>query len=590
MIVRMLSAGMKRAGIEISQTFHSGFIGSSSSRFSLRFMNASLSVLCLATIAGLLPPLNAAEPTPSLEPSPLVTMTLRELLGAASSTENSKKKSAPPPVPAALLSAAYELDTSGDSPRLTLQASVRNFSDEWALVSIAGDGLAFQSTGENAAPLVRRENELQVMLQAGEARELELTAPIPNLLNPGVSLQLNPVLAPRSLLTIIPGKAPLSIEVNGAILTSEDAGRMVYQIPNKAEPVRISFSKPRPHQPSRWRSRAEVLVSQEESFLTYIGHFFLNALTGSAMEAELMLPAQATDIRIEGPDLADWRLVREGNDQATVFLRWKTRDLIDRQFQVTFRLVQPPLAEEWPLATFATRHAETEATYILRIPEAADLEGEGLFLEADAARLPSWVREELGSTPFAISSGPTTTINVRWLPRVQTAPAVIAMAEHSMQVVQDGTRLTRAIYHIQHEAPFRWQIRLPAGSELLECQVDSKSAQPVQTPGNALEFHLPLSKEQRSEIQIVYTDTGDSLDPVSGSLRLALPVSDLFAREIEWDLELPEVYTIDSIESNARVMPPAAKASHHQARVQKRLNRGEPVVAELYYRQADLED
>ena len=80
----------------------------------------------------------------------------------------------------------------------------------------------------------------------------------------------------------------------------------------------------------------------------------------------------------------------------------------------------------------------------------------------NSARLPDWIRQELQSNDYnTAQSGAELELQATWLPRVQTAQAMINRAEFHSRIVEDGGLLVAAEFTLQHEAPLSWRVHLP---------------------------------------------------------------------------------------------------------------------------------
>jgi len=543
--------------------------------------------LPIALLLLTLPLAARGEPTPASGPAEL-TLTLRDWLSASQSGPSTPAKT--PLIAAALLSAVYTLDLTNSEPTLSLAIEARNFLEDWALVPVTGATLPFQSLDETPAALVQRDGQLQLMLEASSGATIELTSPVPPLSDGAGSIRIEPMPAARSLLRIRRNAEEPMALVTGATALQSGGETQLYQLPQDPNAaVTIQLEAFRPLLPSRWRSRTEWLVQSEDGHLQFEAHLHLTALDGSAVAATLRIPPQATGIDLQSDDLASWRPVREAG--ATLLpLEWKTRDLLDRQVALRFKIAQSPLADAWSLPDIAVETAEeATALYLIEIPEGAELQAPGLVTDRSRERLPDWIRQAFGSAPFALLTDPAEpTLQVTWLPRVTTAPAIIAEASHAMRIVPDGALLTRATYAIEHDAPLRWRIRLPQESELLSASRGDEPIQPIATADGALEIPLPATERRTTQVSLAFTGRVAALDPVSGRLDLALPQTALFTHLSTWAVAIPESYEIDSIESNFEIRPRQKEAKPWEVELQKRLGRGEQGLAELYYRQADL--
>jgi hypothetical protein len=98
---------------------------------------------------------------------------------------------------------------------------------------------------------------------------------------------------------------------------------------------------------------------------------------------------------------------------------------------------------------------------------------------------------------------------------------------------------------------------------------------------------LPPAGKEASQIQLSFTAAGEALDPVSGTLALALPRTPLFIRTLNWRIDLPAAYRAEVHgnlirDSLAAADPPSA------IRLRKNLCRDEVPAVSVFYQRADL--
>ncbi len=519
--------------------------------------------------------------------SPTLTLTLADLLRPASIPEVKPEPAPPPPVASALVSAVYTLDFSEAPPVLRLVATAENFSESWQLVPIHGGGLLFESAEPGG--LVYHEGWPQWMSRERGERILDLKAALPLERDGVLNVSLAPAVSGYSRLIVSGTPQGQEVQVHGATPLQSDAGSKHWQLPTNGSPVRIQVAAPKPSVPSEWSLASAVLVTASESWLVYAVRMQLSARSGSGLEALLELPQHARGVEVMGEDLESWQLVREEGGAAQLRLQWSTRDLLDHEIRLSYKIAQAPLALRWELMAPRLASGDSEQDFVLVSPPGAQLRGEGLQEGAGRNRLPGWMADAVGASAFSLLAGPAkAAVEITWLPPVQTAAAVVTRGSHQTQIVEDGSMLTEATYVLALEHPTAWRIALPEGSRLLACTVDGKIAAPVAVDG-ALEFALPASGRREAKIVFSYTGNVGELDLVSGRLEVALPVTPLFAHELAWRLSLPESYEMDAVESNLTHVVPKEDEKSGGLVLQKRLTQGIPPLAEIFYKKRGLQ-
>lgn len=244
-------------------------------------------------------------------------------------------------------------------------------------------------------------------------------------------------------------------------------------------------------------------------------------------------------------------------------------------------VVTPPQASTWVL------QSEVHLDY-----REGRLSYQCLKKTLQSKRLPEWLREKVGPRAFLTAeAGETYALKANWLPRLQTAQAMVAEASYESRLVADGALLVKASYIISHQAPMSWRLELPKIDEVLTCKVNATAVQPVKRGEGILEFSLPQPTESTTTVSLCYAARLDPFDQVSGRCDLELPRTDLFIHDLKWDLQLPDEYRTTALEGNV-----AIDRRNHQSQsdsilhLRKELVRGEHPALELYYQRRGLDN
>ncbi|WP_193212291.1 hypothetical protein [Luteolibacter marinus] len=344
----------------------------------------------------------------------------------------------------------------------------------------------------------------------------------------------------------------------------------------------------RPPQPSDWSWQFQVLVREDEGELVHVVSGRASATGGSGLSAGLRLPADAREVSAQGSDLASQRTGRDADGTTRLNLKWKSRDLLEREIVLSYRRPLRPLDSTWQLATPMGTGALQTRFLIAANPRRA-FEAAGLAGPFDAGNLPAALREALAGSPYFTLEGKdgTTPLQARELPLVATADAVIPKAAWFLQQEVDGSRLIEGVLEVEHRQPLRIALESPAGATLLNCSVNGRETRPVDRGDGRIEIPLPPGGESTTKLQLSFTAAGDPLDPVSGTLSLALPRTPVFIHSLSWRIDLPAAYRSE-VNGNLTRTSLESGDPGSAIRLGKNLCRDEVPAVAVFYQRADL--
>ena len=357
--------------------------------------------------------------------------------------------------------------------------------------------------------------------------------------------------------------AGLEARVNGQAAASVD-GAAVFLLPGDAGEITLELAAPKieeapkplpPITPSHWQTQSQVLVRFAEGRLRFTARVFARSDDGSGLDMTLALPANAGAITATGDDLADWSQTRADDGRRLLRIRWKTRDVLDREILIAYAVSQSPLAEQWTLqAPASPDDKDVRHLYAILPADGLELKGDALRAAVESRRLPEWMRTEIGGAAFVTAEAPAQLVlQAHWLPAIATAEAIVSEAKAALRLVADGATQTSISYTIKHAAPLAWRLELPANVELLSCTVQGAAAQPVQRENGVIELALPAPEKGATAVALVYTAKLKPLDPVSGDVALELPRTPLFIEHLDWSVSLPAAFEITAIDGNVSV-------------------------------------
>jgi hypothetical protein len=164
-----------------------------------------------------------------------------------------------------------------------------------------------------------------------------------------------------------------------------------------------------------------------------------------------------------------------------------------------------------------------------------------------------------------------------------TDDAIVSTALYTTQVVRDGSALTEGAITVLHDHPAKLILQLPDSSKLLQCHVKGDPVRPIVGDGNRVEIPLddPATDGAESEVKISFTAGLAPLQLAEGELDLALPQTPLFAKQIDWNVQLPTTYDLSF---SGNVDPITDKATAPGLHLRKSLCRDQQPQARITYR------
>ncbi|NOX98245.1 MAG: hypothetical protein GXP30_00665 [Verrucomicrobia bacterium] len=356
---------------------------------------------------------------------------------------------------------------------------------------------------------------------------------------------------------------------------------------------------------SIWEIQSQVFVRYAEGRLNYETRVFAQSDAGSGLSMELVLPQNVASVSVDGDDIASWRLARSQDGQRKLLIAWKTRDQLDRRFQLSYQIAQSPLSDKWVIVPPEVAGEGATAKHLIAIEAVEGLEwkGEGLNAAVASRRLPKWLREHLQKVEFVTAETQSSLeLQANWLPLLETLQATVSHAKFETRLVNDGAMLVKAEYHVQLDGALDWTVNIPSLDQMLTCEVNGKAVKPVRRSENELEFHLkePSAGEKEGKETVVsfsYALQSKPFDSVSGQVAVELPQTDLFIHRLDWDLNIPEIYNAQ-VEGNVQEVINRSSAKSktqnvkngHIIRLHKELCRGERPAVEVHYQRRGIDD
>lgn len=536
--------------------------------------------VALAVALSLAGGIHAAAPLDLAESQAKVILPYAEVKALL---EAAQPKVAPkrPPIDSAIASARISFALDSATPAATAVFEVDVFASDWRIIPLIGTPFILKSATAPGATVLIKDGILCLLVREPGRVAVTLDFEIPTaLVEPGaapVSLRVFPAAIGRLAVSKLPPRVR-------AILAAENRQSTTGALPIPANggEVTLQLVEDKPVVATTWAAEVQTLVVQREDRLSVVSRIHLRGDSGSGLSAELELPGAAMQARISGPDLQP---ARQGADRKTL-LAWNTAGILDREISVAYDLSSPAPGEPWTVQLPRIAKASRATGRTILVPQAGTRISSKAGRILDAAQsLPSWADASLSASgALEVASAEPFLVETRVLPRLEADTARIPRAEYHTRLVPDGAQLCEARIQIQHRGPLRWRFSLPKESELLSCEVDGRSVNPLIAGDGLLELAIGGSAQSdtSSLVSLSYTARGVAFAPVEGRRSLALPATPLFIEELAWGVALPAGYETTAFEGNVE---PVAGGSETNFR--RRLVRNDAPAVEIYYRKRD---
>lgn len=504
------------------------------------------------------------------------------------------------PVPFVVHRADVRIALGDAASKVDAEFEVEALDKKWQRIPLLGGDIRLEKAeagersivwNEGYALLTNAPGKTPVSMQLATRGLRQFTLPL--------KLTLGTASAKRLSVSGIP--AGMEARVNGQAGTFA-GGAAVFLLPGDAGEISLEVAAPKieevpkpppPITPSHWLTQSQVLVVFKEGRLHFGAHVFARSDDGSGLDLTVALPANASAIKVSSDDLADWSQTRADDGRRVIHIRWKTRDILDREMTIAYAVPQSPLAEQWTLtAPVGPDDNAPRQLFALVTKDGLELKGDGLRAAVESRRLPEWMRVAIDDATFvtAETTAPLV-LQTHWLPTIATAEAIVSEAKATLRLVADGATQTAIAYTIRHQAPLAWRLELPSDVELLSCTVAGAAAQPIQRDKGVIELAIPAPEKGATTVSLVYAAKLKALDPVSGNAALELPRTPLFIEHLDWSIAIPGAFEITAIDGNVSVAGNTADPGRGDQAIALRKDfcRAERPAVSLFYQRRSLE-
>lgn len=515
---------------------------------------------------------------------------LRRLIEAARAQEITK-----PVTPPSLSSSRLKLLLDGDAPVIDAEFQAFRDSEGFSRVPLIGGDVSAESHEGDGGWLVVNKG---MICQIGERAGVSDTNVRLRITSTGGSFKL--VLPPCPGTSIdtsgLPEDAAIGVTLGGAerIISSgvrlalpADAGEIRFRLLDQDE----STEALRPPEPSEWIWQHQALVVPVEGELHYCLLAHASATGGSAVESILRLPSDARRFTATGDDLLDARTSRDAEGNPLLHLKWKTRDVMERDLEIQYRIPVRPLDDRWTLKVPVGESSDSTRSRFI-IPSSASIEyaADGLSAPITSDSVVSGLSRYLGgSSCQVLESGASVEVTVRRLPVVATEDAVVSDAGWVLSMEPDGSMLLEGNLQVDHAAAQGVVFDTPEGMNLLSCRVSGRQVDPVNLGEGRIEVAVPAPAKKGSAtlIAVSFTGKSEAFDPLEGTLALALPQTPLFIRSLMWRIDMPDGYTAEIHGNLTRVVKSGSDPAS-SIRMRKNLCRDERPEVRVFYQSRNL--
>ena len=537
-----------------------------------------------ATIAGALIALSCPLPGQQLDDAE-VRIPYRELKQLLARAEPEAKPQTPEP---ALLSARLRVSVENDRAIVAGRFRTLAFGETPGLVPLLGGDVSLEQQEPADAAVILEDKRLCLVTDQAGSRALDLRL-LPMTKEDGFSIDVPA--CPSVILETgeLPAERALAVrwERHEEIL---GPGRLL-PLPNTGVTVTLRILDQRetreallPPEPSQWTWQHEALVIPASGELIYQVIASATASDGSGVEAQLPMPRDAREITIQGEDLATHRIVRGANRSLALAITWKTRGILDRRLEISYRMPLRPLDREWLLQ--APGDADTRTRFLIGSSPVLSYAADGLSEPLDPSGLPAVLAKALdGMNYHHLEAATTASLTATPIPLAATEQGVIKQAEWALKVEPDGSMLATGILLIEHKGPLGFILDTPPDMKLLTCELAGKALAPTDLGGGKIKVALPASGDT-SRLTCAFTRAAGALDPVEGTLALTLPRTPLFIHALKWVIDLPEGYQAETHGNLIRLPSPGGQSS--RILLAKNLCRDERPEVRVFYQRADL--
>ena len=503
---------------------------------------------------------------PPLSAPGTVTLTLSEYDRLVDRASRPDPRPAPPPANAVLSRAQYHARVDGTIVRGTLKVDGEVFRKGPVKIPLL-DGVALFEGKADGRPLpLIRDN-------GGNATVISGPATFSAVLDWGVALEASPGHASFTLPAVQAGSVtatvdlpgdPVDVRVDFGVITRRQSasGRTLLQLTSRSgqrAQVLWAVRESGPQvQPADARMLADVksLWRIGEADVQLIALVDITMIRGTARTFSLQLPAGFEVSSVNGGSL-------EASESKGGTLILTVRDTQERRHQFLVSAERGheagPFKLEAPLVSLPGAQRETgevaiEAAGTVEVNADGDPALRRMDVREVHASLRQLAREPLlAAFRYQRRPGETRSLALD-VKRFPDAPVIAAVADRAVAttlVTTEGRMLTEVALWVRNQAQPFVEVTLPSGATMLSVEVEGESARPVQgTDGLRVPLLRPGFRPAGAyRVSFVYLNAGRPFEK-RGDTRMALAAIDLPISVLEWELFVPDRYSVKSVGGN----------------------------------------
>jgi hypothetical protein len=517
-----------------------------------------------------------------------VTIPYQEFKRLLDATTAAAKLEDSPNLPGAVTRAVIRLSFDPAHPAGEAEFDVNTFGHKWVFVPFFGLNLPITNVVCENAAIVPRNGVLCLLTNRPGSTKVTLDFDIPSSLLNGrgeaFSMQLAPVTSGELEFSNVPSAKRILVAGN-----TVDTNKPLPLLPQGGE-LKIKCVADNAEVSTVWSQATQTLVKPTLDSIQIESHIHLSSESGSGLSGAAELPVTASKLVIVGADLQPAQINLSGSGRRKILLTWETTGILDRNIIVSYELPNPEPGRPWGIENprFG-KELDPQTNLTVIAPMAGStIQSDNAQTGSDVSQLPYWMQSKLVTSDFyLIRSVTPVTASIHMLPVLKPDNARILTASYRTSLVPDGSLKCEAGFKIEYRNAFSWRFRLPDGSALLDCQVNSNPTSPIVQADGELELPIPAPNNTGNvnslTVLISYTTRGSKFEPVEGKLSLSLPSTQLFVERLEWRIYLPDNYEATAFEGNVE----PGSGCDTSIVFNKCLVRAETPNLEVYYRRKE---
>jgi len=485
------------------------------------------------------------DAAPKLDQQPAATLKLswKEFEALLKwSIERAKPEETPPPPADYIVTASrYTGTLRDDGAELTMHVTVNVLKEKgWKRIPLLPSSVALTETQFKPAEgvfLHSHGSQYELLTQKTGAIEATLSFSVAVEEQAGIQRVSFPrVAAGSSRLELTLAREDVDVKVAAAQSMRTEPGdgkttKIVAAIP-AGPPVTVSWERALAKVekvPPKLHAETRTLVAVADGLLLCQEAINFNILHTPVRELTLRVPAGVSVLTVSGPSVQDWRVKDE---QITVQLRGEAIGAYGLRVQY-----EAPTANGTAAApVLRTVGTESERGYVGVMAVASVELGAGQVEGAtliDPRRLPpdlvAMTNQPILLAFRYVQPAFSAAVTIKKHEEVGVLVTVVDSALYTAMQLNDGRRITKALYTVRNNRNQFLRMQMPAGQDLWSVAVDGKPASPARDEKGRVLIPLIRSAaggQMRSfPVEIVYVEKPEGKIASRGSLRVELPVA-----------------------------------------------------------------